>query len=68
MNLELAHGSHSGTAVQGSPMSQMGQSRPKRDVRVTSAYPSISDIILRRGERRDGVKVRSDRCKMSFPV
>jgi hypothetical protein len=29
-------------------MSELGQSLPKRDVRVTSAYPSISDIILRR--------------------
>ncbi len=32
----------------------MGQSLPKRDVRVTSVYPSISDIILRRRERREG--------------
>ena len=27
---------------------------PKRDVRVTSAYPSISDMTSRRGERRFG--------------
>ena len=31
-----------------------GQSLPQRDVRVTSVYTSISDIILRRGERREG--------------
>ena len=35
-------------------MSERGQSLPKRDVRVTSVCPSISDIILQRPERRDG--------------
>jgi hypothetical protein len=27
---------------------------PKNDVRVMSVYPSISDVILRRRERREG--------------
>jgi hypothetical protein len=31
-----------------------GQSRPNCDVCVTSAHPSISDIIPRRRERRQG--------------
>jgi hypothetical protein len=35
-------------------MPAVGQSLPKRDVRVTYVYPSISDIILWRGERRKG--------------
>jgi len=35
-------------------MSEKGQMLPKRDVRVRSVYPSISDIILRRPERREG--------------
>jgi hypothetical protein len=32
----------------------MGQSLPKPNVRVTSVYPSISDMILRCRERRKG--------------
>ena len=35
-------------------MSQLGQSLQKSDVRVTSAYPSISDMIVQRQERRKG--------------
>jgi hypothetical protein len=35
-------------------MAEMGQSLPKRDVRVTSVYPSISDMMLQRHERRNG--------------
>jgi hypothetical protein len=31
-----------------------GQSLPKCDVRLTSVYPSISDMIVRRDERRNG--------------
>ena len=34
--------------------SEVGQSLPKRDVRVRSVYPSISDVILPRRERREG--------------
>ena len=33
---------------------QSGQSLPKRDVRASSAYPSISDMISRSRARRDG--------------
>jgi hypothetical protein len=33
--------------------SEVGQSLPKRDVRVRSVYPSISDVILPRRERRE---------------
>jgi hypothetical protein len=35
-------------------MSVKGQSLPKRDVRVTSVYLSISDMTLRCRERREG--------------
>ena len=35
-------------------MSVMGQSLPNRDVRIASVCPPISDIILRRRERREG--------------
>ena len=35
-------------------MSQLGQSLPKRDVRVTPAHPSISDMMLRRRLGRNG--------------
>ena len=35
-------------------MSESGQPLPKRDVGVTSVYPSISDMTSRRGERRKG--------------
>jgi hypothetical protein len=38
-------------------MSQLGQSLQKSDVRVTSAYPSISDMIVQRQERRKGLCV-----------
>ena len=31
-----------------------GQSRQFHDVRVTSVYPSIADMMLRRRERRNG--------------
>jgi len=34
--------------------SEVGQSLPKRHVRVRSVYPSISDVILPRRERREG--------------
>jgi len=32
----------------------LGQTLPKRDARDTSVYPSISDMTLRRRERRNG--------------
>jgi hypothetical protein len=35
-------------------MSAVGHSLPNRDVRVTSVQPSISDLMLRRRERRNG--------------
>ena len=35
-------------------MSLIGQSLPKRDVRVTSVDPSMSDMNSRRCKRRDG--------------
>jgi hypothetical protein len=35
-------------------MSEWGQSLPKRDIRVTSIYPSISDMILQLSKRRKG--------------
>jgi hypothetical protein len=35
-------------------MAEMGQSLQKSDVRVTSAYPSISDIILQRQDDAKG--------------
>jgi hypothetical protein len=38
-------------------MSLLGQSLPKHDFRVASVYPSISDIIVQYGERRDGPKL-----------
>jgi hypothetical protein len=37
-------------------MSEMGQSLPNCDVRVTSVHPSISDMILQHHERRNGPK------------
>jgi hypothetical protein len=36
------------------PTSGLGHLRLKRDVRVTSAYPSISDMTWQRLERRNG--------------
>jgi hypothetical protein len=35
-------------------MSELGQSLPKRDVRVKSANPSISDMIVQGRQRREG--------------
>jgi hypothetical protein len=48
------------------PKSAMGQSLPKRDVRVTSVDPSISDMTLRRSERCGGPRTDSDRCLRHF--
>ena len=39
-------------AIKKRAMSPVGQSLPKRDFRVTSVHPSISDMTSRRGERR----------------
>ena len=44
----------SGRKVEATPTSGVGQPLPKGDVRVTSVYPSNSDMLLRRRERRNG--------------
>ena len=48
------HGSLSFKAARRNSLSELGQSLLKRDVRVTSVYPSISDMTWRRCERRKG--------------
>ena len=46
----------------------LGQSLPKRDVRVTSVYPSISDMTLQRREGRKGPEAAYPAAKRIFPM
>ena len=47
-------------------MSLLGQSLPKRDVRVKSVHPSISDMMLQRRERRNGPCVDGSELARAF--
>ena len=47
--------------------SALSHSLPKRDVRVTSVNPSISDMILQRRERRNGPNSDINSCVRSMP-
>ena len=47
-------------------MSLLGQSLPKRDVRVKSVHPSISDMMLQRRERRNGPCVDGSELARTF--
>jgi hypothetical protein len=49
-------------------MSEWGQSLPKRDIRVTSIYPSISDMILQLSKRRKGPEATIGGAERLAPI